>query len=139
MYPGSIFGPLFGEQIEINVRQHALESACFVVCATGWLDAGQQDRIAEDTGGPIGPLSGGCFTAIIGPDGQIIGEAIKSGEGEVIAEIDLSQINLRKRLMDAAGHYSRPELISLNIDRTPALNVHERVANVDTTDPIVSE
>jgi aliphatic nitrilase len=31
MYPGSIFGPLFTEQTEANVRQHALESACFVV------------------------------------------------------------------------------------------------------------
>lgn len=31
MYPGSIFGALFAEQTEVNVRQHALESACFVV------------------------------------------------------------------------------------------------------------
>src|SRR5512133_4370262 len=42
MYPGSIFGNLFSEQTEVNVRQHALESACFVVCATGWLDPDQQ-------------------------------------------------------------------------------------------------
>jgi aliphatic nitrilase len=125
MYPGSFLGPLHSEQTEINVRQHAMESACFVVCATGWLDEEQQKQIAQDTGGPIGPISGGCFTAIINPEGQIIGEPIKSGEGEVIADIDLSKIDSRKRLMDAKGHYSRPELVNLVIDRTPASQVHD--------------
>lgn len=125
MYPGSFLGPLHSEQTEINVRQHAMESACFVVCATGWLDEEQQKQIAQDTGGPIGPISGGCFTAIINPEGLIIGEPIKSGEGEVIADIDLSKIDSRKRLMDAKGHYSRPELVSLVIDRTPASQVHD--------------
>jgi nitrilase len=128
MYPGSAYGPVFAAQTEANIRQHALESACFVVCATAWLDADQQAQIAKDTGGPIGPITGGCFTAIVAPDGQIIGGPHKEGEGQIIVDLDFAQIDARKRFMDACGHYSRPELLSLLIDRNPTSAAHERPA-----------
>ena len=87
-FPGSLVGPIFAEQMEVTMRHHALESGCFVVNATGWLTDEQVNAVSDDPKLQKG-LRGGCYTAIISPEGRHLAEPLTEGEGMVVADLDL--------------------------------------------------
>ncbi|MBW4023013.1 MAG: Nit6803 family nitriliase [Proteobacteria bacterium] len=128
-FPGSLVGPIFADQIEVTIRHHALESGCFVVNATGWLTDAQIAAISPDEK-LRRALTGGCMTAIVGPEGNHLVPPLTQGEGMLVADLDMGLITKRKRMMDSVGHYARPELLSLVLDNRPAAAMRATTAPV---------
>jgi len=131
-FPGSLVGQVFADQMEVTMRHHALESGCFVINATGWLDEEQIKSITSDEKMQQA-MRGGCNTMIISPEGRHLCEPLTQGEGIIYADLDMRLIDKRKRMMDSVGHYSRPELLSLNLNLSSGKQVDKYEDHVKQT------
>jgi nitrilase len=68
-------------------------------------------------------------TVIVGPDGDVIAGPVREQEQTLIADLDLDQVLLGRRLFDPVGHYNRPDVFRLVVDTT----AHPAVVQVDGT------
>ena len=62
-------------------------------------------------------------SCIINPKGEIIAGPAEAKEEIVYADIDLTQITAAKRMLDVVGHYSRPDVFKLMVNRKPNNNI----------------
>ncbi len=98
--------------IESAVRQHAIENQVFVVSSSWYLKPEDIPPELKDTMKFNLAIGGSC---VINPAGLTIAGPVFGCETIVHAEVDLSERELAKVYIDGVGHYSRPDLLSLNI------------------------
>jgi len=127
-------------------RIYAVEGSCFVVAPCAVVS---KEMVATMCGDDPAKrqmlLEGGGFTTIYAPDGQLMHQPLPEGtEGIVYADLDLGMISLAKAAADPAGHYARPDVTRLLLDRTPGDRVVIRrrqgveVARESSDEPVVA-
>jgi len=113
--------PAGREVYQLASRHFAFEGRAFVLLAASYMTKSMLPRdfeVAEDFAGSDEVLLDGG-SAIIAPDASYIVEPIRGREQLVVAELDLEQVAREKLSLDVAGHYSRPDIFELRVNRNP--------------------
>jgi nitrilase len=67
----------------------------------------------------------GGDSAISDPDGKFIAGPVSQREEILYAEVDLNRLTGSKWMLDVAGHYGRPDVFQLSVNRTPNQMISE--------------
>lgn len=111
-------GPIMsGDAIVSLNRGNAMEASEYVIVATQLLSRNGASILREN-GVAVSDSTGGGYARIFGPDASLCSNVLpQDEEGIVYADIDLAMIDVANHFYDPVGHYSRPDVFDVRIDR----------------------
>jgi hypothetical protein len=126
----------FGEEMLLLSRALARQGACYVISVgAAWTKETVPEYLIELGRPPEDIVHDGPGSRIIDPQGNILVEVPTTDEEAIItAEGSLEAVMEHKLVCDIAGHYSRPDVLQLHINRRPL----ERLVESDSIDRSVA-
>jgi len=123
LYRGAAYA--LGHEVNSAASQvYATEGGCFVLAPCATVSRAMSELMCTDAGKQQMLGVGGGYARIYAPDGSPLGTTLaKDAEGLVVADIDLGMIALAKAAADPSGHYSRPDVTRLLLDKTRRMPV----------------
>jgi len=126
---------LIGDSMGAINQTYAAENGTFVLMSTLVVGPSGIAAFEIDEGDHPDLYLGGGYARIYGPDMQLkTGKLPPTQEGIVYADIDLSLLEAAKYVLDPTGHYSRPDVFTVSINRRRQTAVTERVDEPDAAD-----
>ncbi len=120
--------PHGSELHQLASRHYAFEGRAHVLAAAAYLpkSAVPSDfELPEDLAKARSPLLDGG-SAIVAPDASYVVAPVRGREELIVAEIDLERSERERIVLDTGGHYARPELFDLRVDRRRAETFRDR-------------
>jgi nitrilase len=96
-----------------SVRHIARESRAFVLSCCVYQRASSYPQDVPIADGP--DLLGRGGSAVVGPNGEYLAGPLWDEEGILYAELDPDLLFAERQRFDAAGHYSRPDVLRLQV------------------------
>jgi len=106
------------EAIKVRAMAHSFEGKVYTVVSCSTVSE-EIIRAMEDVKPGARALlerKNSAFSAIIGPDGRVVGEPLVDREGIVYGEIDLGRCIQPKQMHDIVGHYNRFDIFELKVN-----------------------
>lgn len=104
------------------LRHIAREAGCWVVGSGNLLrgsdlpvDVAGMRELYADAGEWVNPGD----SVVIAPGGEVLAGPLRRQQGILYAEVDAAQVGSARRTLDVAGHYARPDILQLKVNRQP--------------------